>query len=462
MAESPENEHPRKAFGWAARDASGCVSPFHFSRRATGENDVRLKVLYCGICHSDLNHVTLGDDGYFSADYPVVPGHEIVGEVTEVGSNVQDFEVGDKIGVSGMIGSCGSCDHCSNDLENFCRRMIPITGGTYYDGTKTYGGFSDSMVVDEHFAVRIPDNVALDAIAPLLCAGITVYSPMKYFQLNKPGLHIGVVRLGALGHMAVKFAKAFGAKVTVISNSSKDKDEAINHLGADFFLVFHKPKHMQAAMETMDGIIDAVPVAHSLSPLVDLLKARGKLIMLFCPDPPLELPLSSLTRGSKVIAGNRCIGGIKEMQEMINFAAEHDMKADVEVIPMDYINRAMDRLDREDVKYCFVIDIGNTLKSTSKNSSDEESDEEPPDQPCNFLEEEPLVERTKKVGHRKKNRKEKSSQKLSMPSSVKSNEEKMRSNRSTMKRKKHKFPSVDPAKQKRPKFRAPTRRTWLN
>ncbi|KAJ8443582.1 hypothetical protein Cgig2_019564 [Carnegiea gigantea] len=266
--------------------------------------------------------------------------------ITEIGSNVQDFEVGDKVGVSGMT---GSCDHCSSDLKNFCRRMVPVNGGTYCDGTKTYGGFSDSMVIDEHFAVRIPDNVALDAIAPLLCAGITVYSPMKYFQLDKPGLHIGVVGLGALGHMALNLPRLLG-----LSNSSKDKDEAINHLGADFFLVFHKPNHTQAAMETMDGIIDAVPVAHCLSPLVDLLKARGKLIMLFCSDAPLELPLSSLTRGSKVIAGNHCIGGIKEMQEMINFAAEHDIEADVEVIPMDYINRAVDRLDKGDVKYRFA------------------------------------------------------------------------------------------------------------
>ncbi|KAL5556612.1 hypothetical protein UlMin_038848 [Ulmus minor] len=361
MAKSPEQEHPKKAFGWAARDSSGLLSPFPFSRRETGEKDVTFKVLYCGICHSDL-HMVKNEWG--SSTYPLVPGHEIAGEVTEVGSKVQKFKVGDKVGVGCMVGACRSCDSCSNNLENYCPKMILTYGTKYHDGTTTYGGYSDIMVADEHFIVRIPDNLPLDGAAPLLCAGITVYSPLKYFGLDKPGLHVGVVGLGGLGHVAVKFAKALGVKVTVISTSPNKKKEAIEHLGADSFLVSRDQDQMQAAMGTMDGIIDTVSVLHPLVPLFGLLKSHGKIVMVGAPEKPLEVPAFSLIMGRKTLAGS-CIGGIKETQEMIDFAAKHNITADIEVIPVDYVNTAMERLAKADVRYRFVIDIGNTLKATS-------------------------------------------------------------------------------------------------
>ncbi|AES95930.2 probable mannitol dehydrogenase [Medicago truncatula] len=361
MALQPEMEHPKKAFGWAARDSSGVLSPFKFSRRETGEKDVAFKVLYCGICHSDL-HMLKNEWG--SSIYPLVPGHEVSGEVTKVGSMVTKFKVGDKVGVGCMVGSCHSCQSCGDDLENYCSKMILTYGAKNIDGTITYGGYSDTMVAHEHFVIRIPDALPLDAAAPLLCAGITVYSPLKYFGLNKPGLHVGVVGLGGLGHMAVKFTKAFGANVTVISTSPNKKKEAIEHLGADSFVVSHEQDQMQAVMGTFDGIIDTVSALHPLMPLMGLLKNHGKLVMVGAPEKPLELPAFSLIGGRKIIGGSM-IGGIKETQEMIDFAAKHDVKPDIEVIPIDYVNSAMDRLLKADVKYRFVIDIGNTLKASS-------------------------------------------------------------------------------------------------
>nr|AGY96956.1 mannitol dehydrogenase 1 [Vitis vinifera] len=359
MAKSAEQEHPTKAFGWAATDTSGVLSPFKFSRRETGEKDVRFKVLYCGICHSDL-HMAKNDWG--TSTYPIVPGHEIVGIVTEVGSKVGKFKVGDRVGVGFMVGACHSCDSCDNDLENYCPKMVFTYSAPYHDGTTTYGGYSDVMVAEERYVVRIPDNLPLDAGAPLLCAGITVYSPLQHFGLTKPGMHIGVVGLGGLGHVAVKFAKGFGVKVTVISTSPSKKKEAIEHLGADYFLVSREPDQMQAAMGTMDGIIDTVSAVHPLLPLIGLLKSQGKLVMVGAPNRPLELPVFPLIMGRKVVAGS-CIGGMKETQEMIDFAGKHNITADVEVIPMDYVNTAMERLEKADVRYRFVIDIGNTLKS---------------------------------------------------------------------------------------------------
>ncbi|XP_022767211.1 probable mannitol dehydrogenase [Durio zibethinus] len=356
-----EEEHPNKVFGWAARDNSGVLSPFKFSRRATGEKDVAFKVLYCGICHSDLNMIK---NDWGTSVYPLVPGHEIVGEVTEVGSKVQKFKVGDRVGVGCLVGSCHSCNDCTNNLENYCPKRILTYGAKYHDGTITYGGYSDTMVADEHFIVRIPDNLPLDAAGPLLCAGITVYSPLRYYGLDKPDLHIGVVGLGGLGHMAVKFAKAFGVKVTVISTSSNKKKEALENLGADSFLLSRDQEQLQAAIGTLDGIIDTVSAQHALMPLLGLLKTDGKLVLVGAAEKPLELPIFSLILGRKLVGGS-CIGGMKETQEMVDFAAKHNIKPDIEVISMDYVNTAMERLLKADVKYRFVIDVGNTLKATS-------------------------------------------------------------------------------------------------
>jgi len=360
MANPSETAHPVNTFGWAAQDESGVLSPFHFSRRATLDKDVRFKVLYCGICHSDL-HVAKNDFGF--TKYPVVPGHEIVGIVTEVGNKVEKFKVGDKVGVGCFVGSCRSCDNCKNDIESYCPKLITTYTVLPDTSTITYGGYSDTMVADEHFVLHWPDTLPLDSGAPLLCAGITTYSPLKYYGLDKPGMTVGVVGLGGLGHVAVKFAKAFGVKVTVISTSPNKRTEAIEVLGADSFLVSHDPDQMQAAMGTLDGIIDTVSTTHPILPLINLLKTNGKLVIVGAPEKPLELPVFPLLMGRKLLGGSAA-GGIKETQEMLDFAAKHGITADVEVIPVDYMNTAFERLSKSDVRYRFVIDVGNTMKSS--------------------------------------------------------------------------------------------------
>ncbi|KAG6495272.1 hypothetical protein ZIOFF_043066 [Zingiber officinale] len=354
---SPEEVHPRKAFGWAARDKSGVLSPFAFSRRNTGADDVTIKILYCGICHSDLH---TAKNEWSNAIYPMVPGHEIVGVVTEVGQNVQNFKVGEKVGVGCIVNSCLSCQNCNRDYENYCPRIILTYNSLDVDGTMTYGGYSNMVVVNQHFVIRFPENLPLDKGAPLLCAGITVYSPLKEHGLDVPGKHLGVVGLGGLGHVAVKFGKAFGMKVTVISTSAKKEKEAIERLGADAFLVSSNAEQMQAAMGTMDGIINTVSADHSIAPLAFLLKTHGKMIMVGAPEKPLQLPIFSLILGGKTLAGS-CIGGIKATQEMIDFAAKNNITADIELIPISYLNEAMERLTKADVRYRFVIDIGNSL-----------------------------------------------------------------------------------------------------
>ncbi|CAI0474272.1 unnamed protein product [Linum tenue] len=355
--QSAEQEHPVPAFGWAARDQSGVLSPFNFSRRETGETDVKFKVLYCGICHSDL-HMIKNEWG--TSTYPLVPGHEIVGQVTEVGSQVTRFNPGDRVGVGCIVASCRSCDNCIDDLENYCPKYTLTYSGLSSDGTITYGGYSDVMVCDEHFVLRIPDALPLHSAAPLLCAGITVYSPLRYYGLDRPGMKVGVVGLGGLGHVAVKFAKAMGAKVTVISTSPAKKEEAIRNLGADSFLISRDQDEMKAAMGSFDGIIDTVSADHPLVPLIGLLKTNGKLVLVGAPPKPLELPAFSLLMGRKMVGGSG-IGGMKETQEMLDFAAKHGVAAEVEVVPVEYVNEAMERLERADVKYRFVIDVGNTL-----------------------------------------------------------------------------------------------------
>ncbi|XP_027178240.1 8-hydroxygeraniol dehydrogenase-like isoform X1 [Coffea eugenioides] len=359
MAKSPETGHPVEVFGWAARDSSGHLSPFKFSRRANGERDVQFKVLYCGICHSDL-HFIKNDWGFTL--YPTVPGHEIVGVVTKVGSKVEKVKVGDKVGMGALGASCRNCEMCCQDLEAYCSEKVFTHGSIDKHGEPTQGGFCDLMVADEHFLFCWPENLPMDAGAPLLCAGITTYSSMRYFGLDKPGIHVGIVGLGGLGHLAVKFAKAFGAKVTVISTSASKRQEAITKLGADAFLVSSNPEQMQAAASTMDGILDTVSANHPIVHLINLVKPLGKFILLGLPEKPPELPIFPIIMGRKTIAGS-ANGGLEEIQQMINFAAEHNIFAEVEVIPIDYVNTAMERLKKGDIKYRFVIDIGNSLKS---------------------------------------------------------------------------------------------------
>ncbi|RVW57314.1 putative mannitol dehydrogenase [Vitis vinifera] len=339
MATSPEDEHPMKAFG-QLETTLGTSLP---STSPEGEEDVRFKVLYSGLCHSDLHHLpSCARIRYMLTNFNGhLEWHEIVGVVTEVGSKVNNFKVGDKVGVGHT---------CSQ----------------YHDGTICYGGYSDTMVANEHYVLHIPDNMPLDVGAPLLCAGITVYSSLRYFGLSEPGMHV-IVGLGGLGHLAVKFAKAFGCKVTVISTSPRKKKEAIEHLGADTFLVSRDADQMQAAMGTMDGIIDTVSAIHLLLPLINLLKSHGKLVMLGIPDQPPELPIFPLLMGMTMQEGRlagSAAGGLKETQEMIDFAAKHNIRPEIEVISMNYVNTAMERLAKGDVKYRFVIDIENTLAAT--------------------------------------------------------------------------------------------------
>uniref|UniRef100_A0A453PYH3 cinnamyl-alcohol dehydrogenase n=1 Tax=Aegilops tauschii subsp. strangulata TaxID=200361 RepID=A0A453PYH3_AEGTS len=327
-------QHTRKAVALAARDASGHLSPLAITRRSTGDDDVVIKILYCGICHSDLHSIK---NEWKNARYPMIPGHEIAGEVTEVGKNVTKFEAGDRVGVGVMVNSCQSCESCNEGFENHCPGIIPTYNTVDLDGTITYGGYSGMVVVHERFVVRFPDTIPLDKGAPLLCAGITVYSPMKYHGLNVPGMHLGVLGLGGLGHVAVKFGKAFGMKVTVISSSPGKKQEALERLGADAFVISKDADEMKAAMSTMDGIINTVSANIPMAPLLGLLKPNGKMIMVGLPEKSMEIPPFALV------------------------AAKHDVTADIEVIGAEYVNTAMERLAKADVRYRFVIDIGNTL-----------------------------------------------------------------------------------------------------
>lgn len=350
----------QQAFAYAARDASGHLSPFTFSRRATGPEDVTFKILYCGVCHSDLHQVR---NEWQNSTYPMVPGHEMVGIVSDVGSNVMRFKVGDVVGVGCQVWACGSCDACDKLQEQYCEKLVWTYNDTYVDGTATQGGYCNIMVAEQKYVFRIPPNLPLDAAAPLLCAGITVYSPMKYYGMVEPGKQFGVVGLGGLGHMAVKFGKAFGMKVTVISTSSRKEKEAKELLGADHFLVSKDEKQMAEATKSLDYILDTVSAVHALEPLLNLLKVNGKMVMVGVPEKPLEFSPVSVVSGRRFVGGS-LIGGLQETQEMLDFCGEHNITSTIEKISMDYVNTAMDRLHKSDVKYRFVIDVAGTFQKS--------------------------------------------------------------------------------------------------
>lgn len=344
--------------GWAARDESGILSPFNFTRRKTGPHDVTFKIVYCGICHSDLHQIR---NEWKGSQYPMVPGHEIVGTVVEVGSEVKNFSTGDRVGVGCMVGSCHHCDSCSKGQEQYCEKVIWTYGSTDVDGSVTFGGYSSLMVCNQSFVVKVPENLPLDAAAPLLCAGITVYSPMKYFQMTEPGKSLGVVGLGGLGHMAVKFGKAFGLKVTVISTSPSKEKEAREVLGADHFVISKDEKQMQGEAKSVDYIIDTVSANHPVEPLLNLLKVNGKLVIVGLPEKPVQFAAPAVVMGRRFVGGS-LIGGVKETQEMLDFCGEHNICCMIEKIPMEYVNTAMERLVKGDVKYRFVIDAAPSLK----------------------------------------------------------------------------------------------------
>ncbi|KAK9164565.1 hypothetical protein Syun_005467 [Stephania yunnanensis] len=359
MAETTPN-HTQTVSGWAAFDTTGEIKPFTFKRRENGVDDVTVEIMYCGMCHTDL-HCARNEWG--NSMYPLVPGHEITGIITKVGSNVREFKVGDGAGIGFMAASCLECELCESNQENYCDKLQPTSNGVFWDGSITYGGYSKMIVADKRFVVRIPENLPLDSAAPLLCAGITVFSPMKdNNMLQSPGKKMGVVGLGGLGHMAVKFAKAFGLHVTVISTSPSKEKEAKERLGADSFVVSTDIKQMKMARKSLDFIIDTVSANHSLGGVLELLKLNGTLVIVGAPDKPFELPAFPLVFGKRAVKGT-IIGGMKETQEMMDLCGKHNITSDVEVIKPHEINQAMTRLANNDVRYRFVIDIAERSSS---------------------------------------------------------------------------------------------------
>jgi uncharacterized zinc-type alcohol dehydrogenase-like protein len=342
-----------KTNGYAALRCDAPLAPFDFERRELRPNDVAMEVLYCGICHTDLHQVR-NDWGW--SQYPMVPGHEIVGRVTAVGGDVTRYKVGDHVAVGCMVDSCGHCDQCRKGEEQLCREG---NTQTYNDkdritGERTYGGYSKYLVVREEFVLRVPEGLDLSKAAPLVCAGITTYSPLRTWNVG-PGSRVGVIGLGGLGHMAVKLAAAMGADVTVMSRT-KDKEADALALGADRLLVSTDAAAMAGAASTFDLIIDTVPVKHDINPYVPLLDVDGTLVLVGQVGPLAEPSTVPLLLGRRRIAGSP-IGGIAETQEMLNFCAKKRVLPDVEMIRMDQINDAFDRLDRSDVRYRFVIDM---------------------------------------------------------------------------------------------------------
>ncbi|RZT04366.1 uncharacterized zinc-type alcohol dehydrogenase-like protein [Duganella sp. CF402] len=348
-----------KAHGYAAHDQHSHLVPFSFERRAPGLNDVVIEILYSGVCHSDLHQAR---DDWGGSIYPMVPGHEIIGRVTQVGSGVHKFKVGDLAGVGCLVDSCRHCSACDEDLEQYCEHGPTVTynGRERETGAPTYGGYSDIIVVDEHFVVKVSDKLDLKAVAPLLCAGITTYSPLRHWKVG-PGHKVGVIGLGGLGHMGVKFAKAMGAQVVMIT-TSPDKGKDAQRLGADEVLLSTDADAMKAHANSFDFLLNTIPVPHDINPYLVLLRRDRTMAMvgvLTELDPP---PAGvNLILGRKSVAGS-AIGGLKETQEMMDFCAEHNIVSDVEMIAIQDINQAYERLVKNDVKYRFVIDMA-TLKA---------------------------------------------------------------------------------------------------
>ncbi|KAM7474713.1 hypothetical protein LguiB_021956 [Lonicera macranthoides] len=343
----------RTTTGWAATDPSGVLSPYTYTLRNTGPDDVFVKVICCGICHTDIHQIK-NDLGM--SNYPMVPGHEVVGEVIEVGSDVSKFRVGEYVGVGCIVGSCNSCRPCESDLEQYCNKKVWSYNDVYSDGKPTQGGFAGSMVVHQKFVVKIPEGMDPEQAAPLLCAGVTVYSPLNHFGLKQSGLRGAILGLGGVGHMGVKIAKAMGHHVTVISSSDKKRVEALDHLGADEYLVSSDMARMQECADSLDYIIDTVPVFHPLEPYLSLLKLDGKLILMGVINTPLQFITPMVMLGRKTITGS-FIGSIKETEEVLEFCKEKGLTSTIEVVKMDYINTAFERLEKNDVRYRFVVDV---------------------------------------------------------------------------------------------------------
>jgi uncharacterized zinc-type alcohol dehydrogenase-like protein len=340
--------------GYAVHDAHSPLVPFSFSRREPGPNDVQIEILYTGICHSDVHQA---HNDWSNSLYPMVPGHEIVGRVVKVGSNVKKLQVGDFAGVGCMVDSCRHCSACNEGLEQYCAEGATPTYNGKERGSEqlTFGGYSDQIVVDERFVVTVPASLDLKAVAPLLCAGITTWSPLRHWKVG-PGQKVGVVGLGGLGHMGIKFAKALGAKVVMIT-TSPDKGKDAKRLGADEVLLSRDPAQMTAHAASFDFLLNTIPVPHDVNPYMALLKRDSTMaivgVLTELDPPPTGV---SVIFGRKSIAGS-AIGGMPETQEMIDFCAKHNIVSDIEMIPIQSVNEAYERMLKNDVKYRFVIDM---------------------------------------------------------------------------------------------------------
>lgn len=338
---------------YAAYQAKEPLKPFKVNRREPGPNDVEIDIKYCGVCHSDIHQVR---NEWGGSSFPMVPGHEIVGKVTRVGSNVKKHKVGDAVGVGCFIDSCRQCEPCKQGLEQYCDKGMNQTyNGVEKDGkTPTYGGYSTKIVVDENYVVNIPSNIPLDKAAPLLCAGITTYSPLRHWNIKK-GDKVAVVGLGGLGHMAVKIANAMGAEVTVLSTSDK-KEADSKRLGATNFANTKKEETFKKYNRYFDFMINTVSAIIEIDKYLDLLKLDGSMVVVGAPDQPYAVNAFPLITKRRNIAGSM-IGGIKETQEMLDFCGTHNLASDIELIPIDQINEAYERMIKGDVRYRFVIDI---------------------------------------------------------------------------------------------------------
>ena len=347
------------AIGYAAQSATAPLAPMSFERRSPRADDVAIDILYCGVCHSDI-HQARNEWGI--AVYPLMPGHEIVGRVSAVGSNVSQYQVGDLVGVGCMVDSCRHCEACAADLEQYCVEGPTMTYATpdRVDGSNTMGGYSSSIVVSEHFVVRIPAALNPASAAPILCAGITTYSPLKHYGV-KPGHKVGILGMGGLGHMGIKFAKAMGAEVTLFTRSQSKAEEA-RRQGADHVIVSTDATQMREAAGRFDFLLDTIPVQHDLNPYLETLKFDGVHILVGLIEP-VEPPLhaANLVMKRRMLAGS-LIGGIAETQEVLDFCAEHGITCDIEMLDIRDINEAYTRMIAGDVKYRFVIDMA-TLKA---------------------------------------------------------------------------------------------------
>ncbi|MCC5648034.1 NAD(P)-dependent alcohol dehydrogenase [Nostoc sp. CHAB 5824] len=344
-----------QAKAYSASSATSSLAADTITRREPTERDVQIEILFCGVCHSDLHQVRNEWSGVAPTVYPCVPGHEIIGRVTQVGSAVTNFKPGDLAAVGCLVDSDRNCPNCQDGLEQFCPNMIfTYNAPDKHLGGVTYGGYSDSIVVDEHFVLHVPANLDLAGAAPLLCAGITTYSPLRHWGVTA-GKKVGIVGLGGLGHMGVKFAHAMGAHVVVFTTSPSKTEDALR-LGADEVVISRNADEMQKHAGSFDFILDAVSADHDINAYINLLTRDGNLTLVGAPEKPLNLSAFGLLFGRRSLSGS-LIGGIAETQEMLDFCGEHNITSDVEVIPIQKINEAYERLLKSDVKYRFSIDM---------------------------------------------------------------------------------------------------------